>query len=139
MTAPRFEELHIGMQAPEQRFEVDTLTLVKYCGAADDYARQHWDHLYMTQMGFDGVVGHGWLTFAHMCRTVTEWVPLEVADIRAYAVRYHRPTLPGALHCGAEITGKDEAAGKRRLTLKLWARDAAGEIIASSPMTLEFV
>jgi acyl dehydratase len=139
MTAPRFEEFHIGMQAPEQRFEVDTLTLVKYCGAADDYARQHWDHLYMTQMGFDGVVGHGWLTFAHMCRTVTEWVPLEVADIRAYAVRYHRPTLPGVLHCGAEITGKDEAAGNRRLTLKLWARDAAGEIIASSPMTLEFV
>jgi hypothetical protein len=29
--------------------------------------------------------------------------------------------------------------GKRRLTLKLWAREAAGESIASSPMTLEFI
>jgi hypothetical protein len=74
-----------------------------------------------------------------MCRTVTDWVPLEIADIRGYAVRYHRPTLPGVLHCGAEITGKDEAGVKRHLTLKLWARDSAGEIIASSPMTLEFV
>jgi hypothetical protein len=74
-----------------------------------------------------------------MCRTLTDWVPLEIADIRGYAVRYHRPTLPGVLHCGAEITGKDETGGVRRLTLKLWATDAAGESIASSPMTLEFV
>ena len=138
MTLPRYEEFDIGMQAPEQRFAVDTLTLVKYCGAADDYARQHWDHLYMTEMGFDGVVGHGWLTFAYMCRIVTDWVPLEVADIRSYAVRYHRPTLPGVLRCGAEVVGKNEASGKRRLELKLWAKDAAGEMIASSPMTLEF-
>jgi acyl dehydratase len=138
MALRRYDELEIGMQAPEQRFELDTLSLVKYCGAADDYARQHWDHLYMTAMGFDGVVGHGWLTFAYMCRIVTDWVPLEVADIKSYAVRYHRPTLPGVLLCGAEIVGKNEAAGKRRLELKLWARDASGEMIASSPMTLEF-
>lgn len=134
-----YEDFHIDMQAPERRFEVDTLTLVKYCGAAEDYARQHWDHLYMTQMGFEGVVGHGWLTFAYMCRTVTDWVPLEIADIRNYAVRYHRPTRPGVLLCGGKITGKDDADGKRRLRLELWARDEAGETIASSPMTLEFV
>lgn len=138
MALARYEQFDIGMQAPEQRFELDTLTLVKYCGAADDYARQHWDQLYMTKMGFEGVVGHGWLTFAYMCRIVTDWVPLEVADIKSYAVRYHRPTLPGVLICGAEIVGKNEAAGKRCLELKLWARDAAGEIIASSPMMLEF-
>jgi acyl dehydratase len=114
MTLPRYEEFDIGMRAPEQRFEVDTLTLVKYCGAADDYARQHWDHLYMTEIGFDGVVGHGWLTFAYMCRVVTDWVPLEVADIRGYAVRYHRPTLPGVLRCGAEVVGKNEASGAWR-------------------------
>ncbi len=138
MALRRYDELEIGMQAPEQRFELDTLSLVKYCGAADDYARQHWDHLYMTELGFDGVVGHGWLTFAYMCRIVTDWVPLEVADIKSYAVRYHRPTLPGVLRCGAEIVGKNEAAGKRRLELKLWARGASGEMIASSPMTLEF-
>jgi acyl dehydratase len=138
MTLPRYEEFDIGMQAPEQRFEVDPLTLVKYCGAADDYARQHWDHLYMTEMGFDGVVGHGWLTFAYMCRIVTDWVPLEVADIRSYAVRYHRPTLPGVLRCGAEVVGKNKASGKGRLELRLWAKDAAGQMIASSPMTLEF-
>jgi acyl dehydratase len=84
-------------------------------------------------------VGHGWLTFAFMCRVVTDWIPLEVADIKSYAVRYHRPTLPGVLRCGAEIVGKSAAAATRRLELKLWARDAAGEMIASAPLTLEFV
>jgi acyl dehydratase len=132
-----FERLTVGQSVPEQRFELDTLDFVKYCGASDDYARQHWDHLYMSANGFPGVVGHGWLTFAKMCKIVTDWIPLELADITRYAVRYHRPTLPGRLRCGGEVVGKDP--GARTLELSLWARSADDQLIASAPTSLQFI
>lgn len=134
-----FDELAEGQEIPELVREIDTLDFVKYCGAADDYARQHWDHLHMTGLGFPGVVGHGWLTFAVMCQAVTAVIPLEIADIRSYAVRYHRPTLAGLLRCGGQVVRKTVGDGRRRAELALWARDADGETIATSPMVLEFV
>jgi acyl dehydratase len=135
-----FDDLAAGLALPEFVRQLDTLDFVTYCGAADDYARQHWDHLHMTGLGFPGVVGHGWLTFACMCQAVTDCIPLEIADIRSYAVRYHRPTLPGLLRCGGEVVSKQvDDDGRRRAELRLWARDAEGQTIASSPMVLEFV
>ncbi len=139
MVIRSFDELAEGQSLPTLSREVDTLDFVTYCGAADDYARQHWDHLYMTEMGFDGVVGHGWLTFACMCQAVTRHIPLEIADIRSYAVRYHRPTLPGSLRCGGEIVGKRIDKGRRIVELSLWAKDGEDRLIASSPMTVAFV
>ena len=134
-----FDELFEGQEVPELVREVDTLTFVKYCGAADDYARPHWDHLYMTGQGFPGVVGHGWLTFAYMCQAVTSWIPLEIADIRRYAVRYHRPALPGPIRCGGTVLQKSVEGGRAQAKLTLWAKDGDGVTIASSPMTVEFV
>jgi acyl dehydratase len=132
-----YADVRKGQQIPELEHEITPLTLVKYCGAADDYAQQHWDHVYMTGLGFPSVVGHGWLTFAHMCQAVTDWIPLEIADIKSYAVRYHRPTLPGIVRCGGEVIRTDDDG--RTVELALWAKDGDGTVIASSPMVVAFV
>jgi len=132
-----FSQLSVGQSIPELLTELDTLAFVEYCGASDDYGRQHWDHLWMVDHGFQGVVGHGWLVFAYMCQAVTNFVPLEIADIKSYAVRYHKPLLPGALRCGGEIVELSIDGPRRRAKLSLWARDGEGRVIATSPMTLE--
>lgn len=124
--------LAAGDEIPELEVEVDRLALIKYAGAADDYVRQHWDYPFMIAEGYPDVIGHGWLTFAHMCRAVTNWAPPAVARMGRYAVRYHKPFHPGTLICGGAVTSADVEG----VELAIWGRNAGGELLATGTITL---
>jgi acyl dehydratase len=128
-------QISAGTAVPIYARTINTLDLVKYAGATDDYARQHWDHRFMVEMGFPGVILHGWLTLGLMCEAVARWIPPEVADVVNYEVRYHRPTFPGLVTCGGEITAV-EAQG--RADLKLWAKDEEFVVTTTAALTLAF-
>ncbi len=136
MGIAKFAEVVEGQEIPVLATEVDRLGLVKYAGASDDYTYVHWDHPRMIAEGYPDVVVHGWLTFAFMCRAVTEWAPAEVADVRAYSVRYRRPTFPGAVTCGGRVTARRREGGVELVDLDLWSRDADGQITTTATMTL---
>ncbi|MGE0829795.1 MAG: MaoC/PaaZ C-terminal domain-containing protein [Hyphomonadaceae bacterium] len=121
---------------PDYHHIITELDLVKYCGAADDYSAPHWDHVYMVEHGFTGVIVHGWFTFAVMCRAVTNLASPEICDISRYAVRYRRPTLPGALCCGGKVVRVRDEEGRAAVDLDLWAKDAAGNVTTTATMTL---
>ncbi len=106
--------------------------LIRYAGAADDYVRLHWDHPYMIANGFPDVAVHGWLTFAHMCRAVTQWLPPEEWAITAFSVRYVRPTYPGSLRCGGEVV-LDE---RENMTIALWAKDSEDQVTTTATMSV---
>jgi acyl dehydratase len=125
-------ELREGETLPVIEMEIDRLQLVKYCGASGDFNPQHWNQEYMREAGFDGAIVHGWLTFAHMCRAVRSRIPREVADPAHYLVRYHAVLYPGALSCGGEVV----RVGAGEADLILWARNGAGEKVASATMTV---
>jgi acyl dehydratase len=131
-----FSDLRDGQEIPTLEVEVDRQTLVKYAGASDDYAFQHWDHPRMTGQGFPDVVVHGWLTFGYICRAVTDWASPEIADIQGFAVRYRRPTYPGKITCGGRVTRVREENGRRLADLDLWARNGEGEVTTTATMTL---
>lgn len=127
-----FSPSAVGLRLPESRVEIDRLALIQYAGAADDYVRQHWDHPFMTAQGYPDVIGHGWLTFAHMCRLVTDWAPPHVARIVRYAVRYQRPFHPGTLHVIGHVT----QAGPASTEISLTAHTSAGDAVASGSVAL---
>ncbi len=127
-----FAGIAVGFAIPQVALEVDRLALVKYAGAADDYVRQHWDHPFMIAQGYPDVIGHGWLTFAHMCRAVTDWAPPSRATITRYAVRYHKPFHPGRLTCGGTV----DSVEHDRLTVAVWAKDAGGSLLATGHVTI---
>lgn len=130
--AIRFSDLAVGAECPQLRVEIDREALVRYAGASDDYVAQHWDHPFMIAQGYPDVIGHGWLTFAHMSRAVTNWMPPAVAAIGGFNVRYHRPFYPGTMTCGGRI----EVIDGSKATLSLWARDGHGETIAAGGLWL---
>jgi acyl dehydratase len=117
---------------PELRVEISRADLVRYAGAADDYVAQHWDHPFMIESGFPDVAVHGWLTFAHMCRAVTDWLPPSRWSIGGYSVRYLLPTYPGTLVCGGSVV----ESGSDLLTLALWAQNADGATTTRASMTV---
>ena len=136
MTIRSFADVAEGQEIPVLATEIDRLALVKYAGASGDFTYVHWDHPRMVALGFPDVVVHGWLTFAHMCRAVTDWAPPEIADIRTYAVRYRKPTYPGSFTCGGRVVRRRQEAGAELLDLELWARDGQGETTTTATMTL---
>jgi acyl dehydratase len=127
-----FADIRVGFEIPPVELEVDRLALVKYAGAADDYVRQHWDHPFMIAQGYPDVITHGWLSFAHMCRAVTDWAPPARATITRYAVRYHKPFHPGRLICGGTV----ESIEDEQLTVALWARNIAHVVLATGSITI---
>jgi hydroxyacyl-ACP dehydratase HTD2-like protein with hotdog domain len=92
---------------------------------------QHWDQSFMKGQGFEDVIVHGWLTIAHMCRGVTDWMA-PGTSLRNYSVRYHRPFYPGRLLCGGNV----DSVAMDTATLSLWARNSGGELLASAQVTL---
>lgn len=122
----------VGAAVPELKLTVTRADLVRYAGGADDYVRQHWDHPFMIANGFPDVAVHGWLTFAHMCRAVTTWLPPEKWKIAEYSVRYVRPAYPGPMVCGGSVVASDAGV----LTLALWAKDADGEVTTKASISV---
>lgn len=129
----RFADIVAGQELPPLTVAIDRLALIRYAGAADDYVRQHWDHPFMIAQGYPDVIGHGWLTFAHMSRAVTDWAPPDRAVIAGFAVRYHKPFHPGTLFCGGTVSSVADG----RAQVALWSRNAAGTLLASGTATLK--
>jgi len=121
-----------GMNLPPLEVTITRADLVRYAGAADDYVAQHWDQPMMLAAGFDDVVVHGWLGFAHMCRCVTNWAAPTVATIDSYRVRYLRPLYPGRVTCGGLV--KEAHDDRARLTL--WAQNIAGDKVTIADLVL---
>ena len=117
-----FGEIAPGEQIPRLSVVVTRGDLVRYAGAADDYVPQHWDRPFMIESGFPDVIVHGWLTFAHMCRSVEIWLPPERARMAQFSVRYLEPTFPGPIECGGVVVSRDSES----IDLALYASEANG-------------
>jgi acyl dehydratase len=133
---PDFNEIAVGQDLPELRQTVTAETLVRYAGASDDYVYLHWDKVRVLEEGFSDVVIHGWLTFAYICRAVTNWAPPEVADVKGFAVRYLRTTHPGEVTCGGKVVAKRNDG--RELDFAMWAKDQAGQVATTATVTVAF-
>jgi acyl dehydratase len=134
-----FGDIQEGQELPPVQRAIDRLQLIKFAGAVDDYSAPHWDHLYMVQNGFSGVIVHGWLTFAVMCQAVSRWIPLELVDFKSFAVRYLKPNLPGTALYGGRVTRKAELGSLREAELEIWADSADGTRLAVGQVVLSFV
>jgi acyl dehydratase len=133
-----FDDVQEGMQLPRMGRTIDRVQLVKFAGAVDDYAAPHWDHLYMVQNGFSGVIVHGWLTFSVMCQAVSRWIPLELVDFKSFAVRYLKPNMPGVAHYGGQVTRKAEQGSQRHVEIEIWADSEDGTRLAVGQVVLSF-
>ena len=129
-------DLREGEELPPLEREIDTQQLVRFAGAANDYAPPHWDHLYMVERGFEGVIVHGWLTASVMLQVVTRWLPAESLDIKRYSVRYLQPSRPGRATYGGRVVRRYEEDHQSLLDLELWAVSAEKVRLASGTITV---
>jgi len=108
VTAPTFEDLSVGDEAPPLVLEnISRTHFVRYAGASGDFNPMHHDDTVATSIGNPSVFGHGMLTAGLMARVLKEW--FGPAALRRLQVRFSKQVWPGeTLTCTAAVTGLRE-------------------------------
>jgi acyl dehydratase len=109
VTAPAFEDLSVGDEAPPLVVEnISRTHFVRYAGASGDFNPMHHDDTVATSKGNPSVFGHGMLTAGLMARVLKDW--FGPAALRRYQVRFSKQVWPGeTLTCTAIVTGLRDA------------------------------
>ena len=109
VTAPTFEDLSVGDEAPPLVVEDLSRThFVRYAGASGDFNPMHHDDTIATSVGNPSVFGHGMLTAGLMARVLKDWFGADA--LRRYQVRFSKQVWPGeTLTCTAKVTGLRDA------------------------------
>jgi peroxisomal enoyl-CoA hydratase 2 len=109
VTAPTFEDLSVGAEAPPLVVEnISRTHFVRYAGASGDFNPMHHDDTVATSIGNPSVFGHGMLTAGLMARVLKDW--FGPAALRRFQVRFSKQVWPGeTLTCTATVTGLRDA------------------------------
>jgi acyl dehydratase len=109
VTAPAFEDLSVGAEAPPLVVEnISRTHFVRYAGASGDFNPMHHDDTVATSIGNPSVFGHGMLTAGLMARVLKDW--FGPAALRRFQVRFSKQVWPGeTLSCTATVTGLRDA------------------------------
>jgi acyl dehydratase len=109
VTAPAFEDLSVGAEAPPLVVEnISRTHFVRYAGASGDFNPMHHDDTVATSIGNPSVFGHGMLTAGLMARVLKDW--FGPAALRRFQVRFSKQVWPGeTLSCTAKVTGLRDA------------------------------
>jgi peroxisomal enoyl-CoA hydratase 2 len=105
VTAPTFEDLSVGDEAPPLVVEdISRTHFVRYAGASGDFNPMHHDDTIASSVGNPSVFGHGMLTAGLMARVLKDWFGADA--LRRYQVRFSKQVWPGeTLTCTARVTG----------------------------------
>ncbi|MEB3371034.1 MaoC family dehydratase [Saccharopolyspora mangrovi] len=120
-----FDQVEVGTEIPPQRYPIQRLTLVRYCGASGDFNTIHWNERIAKSAGLPDVIAHGMLTMAEAARLVTDWAG-DPGAVEEYGVRFAKPVVVPDDDTGVEV----EVAG--RVTEKLDGNRAVVELSATS-------
>jgi len=127
-------DVEVGDRLPALVKVVTTEQLVRYAGAANDYARIHYDHAHARERGFAGVIVHGLLKAAFLSQLVTQWCGPD-ARVRRFAVQYRRNDFPAQpITCHGRVTAR--SAGS--VELELWTENPERQVTTKGTATVEF-
>ena len=131
-----FEDVEVGQEVPPVHKLLTNEMLTRYCGATDDYSRQHYDHLYAVSRGWDTVIAHGLLGTAFLGQMLTDWIG-EDGWVRKIGDTYRSPGCPGDTFIGkGKITQKYFQGGEHLVDLDIWIENQKGTLCTPGKATV---
>jgi acyl dehydratase len=135
----RYDEVEVGTTIGPQRYPIQRLTLVRYCGASGDFNSIHWNERIAKAAGLPDVIAHGMLTMAEAARLVTDWLgdPGALVD---YGVRFAKPVVVPDDDTGVEVEVSGELTeklGGNRAVIALAATVDGAEVLAKAEATVQ--
>jgi acyl dehydratase len=140
MTATvNYDDVEVGTALPAQKFQIQRINLVQYCGASGDYNVIHWNERIATSVGLPNVIGHGMFTMAEAGRVVTDWVG-DPGAVVEYGVRFSSPVVVPDDDKGATLEVSGTVAEKldgNRVAVDLDARVGDSKVLAKARAVVE--
>lgn len=135
----RYDEVEVGAKIGPQRYPIQRLTLVRYCGASGDFNSIHWNERIAKAAGLPDVIAHGMLTMAEAARLVTDWLgdPGALVD---YGVRFAKPVVVPDDDTGVEVEVSGELIEKldgNRAVIALAATVDEADVLAKAEATVQ--
>src|SRR5882757_3131137 len=126
VTAPAFEDLSVGDEAPPLVVEnISRTHFVRYAGASGDFNPMHHDDTVATSIGNPSVFGHGMLSMGLAARVLKDWFGAEA--LRRLQVRFAKQVWPGdVLTCTAKVTAKRDENGEHLVDVDLTVANQDG-------------
>jgi acyl dehydratase len=136
--AVALDELAVGDSLPALVKYPTTEQLVRYAGAANDFAPIHFDADRARERGFDGVIVHGLLKAGFLAQLVTTWCGPD-AWVRRFRAEYRLVDRPGRpIICRARVAGKRAEDGQTLVELELWTENASHQTTTRASATIVF-
>lgn len=129
-----FDQVEVGTEIPPQRYPIQRLTLVRYCGASGDFNTIHWNERIAKSAGLPDVIAHGMLTMAEAARLVTDWVG-DPGAVEEYGVRFAKPVVVPDDDTGVEVEVAGQVTEKldgNRAVVELSATSGGAEVLAKA-------
>lgn len=135
---PRYDEVAVGDELPEQVFPLQRVDLVRYAGASGDANVIHWNERVAKLVGLPDVIAHGMLTMALAGRVLTDWAG-DPGAVVEYAVRFSKPVVVPDDDAGATLTVTGVVEGKlegNRVVIVLTARSEGDKVLTAAGATV---
>ena len=126
MSPRSFASVQVGDTLPETRKVLSREDIAAYAEASLDRNDLHLDDEAARARGFDGVIGHGMLTMAHLTTSLTDWAG-DVGAILHVKTAFRAVVRPGdEMVAGGTVIALDPE--RRTAKLEVWVMvDRGGE------------
>ena len=132
-TAPRWDDVYVGMALPELHKQATTRTLVQFAGATGDFDEIHYDREAAESAGLPDVILHGYLKKAYLAEAVVNWVG-SPQRLRRLAAQYRgidtpsRDGWPQTFTVRGTVARMWEQDGEKLVELRLEGFDGGGRL-----------
>ncbi len=121
------KRIQLGDPLPAGNLLLNRTHIVRMAGAAGDFHPQHHDDLYAQKIGRPSVIAMGLLPGGLLSKYISDWAGDGV--IMRYKITFKNLVWPDErLYFSGLVTGIDDSGGRRRVSCRAEARDAAGEL-----------
>ena len=119
--------IQVGLELPPLLEQPTTRQLVMYAGASQDFYEIHYDQSFALEHGLPGVIVHGLLKAAWLCKCVTRWAGPE-AFITRISCEYRGLDLVGEPYeIGGRVVEATRKADGQHVEVEVWGADSRGK------------
>ena len=131
-----YEDAEVGAEVPALVKVPTTTSLVRYCGAVNDFSPIHFDERYARTRGQKSVIIQGFFKAACLGQMLTDWAGPQ-GWVKKIATKYSRINVPNEpMTCRGRISGKHVEGGAHLVDVELWVENGQGEVTTTGQATV---
>lgn len=122
------EDVHVGLEIPEEVVRCSSRQLVMWAGASGDFYEIHYDLEYTRSIGLDRLVVHGALKHALLGRLLDDWAG-PGGSVARFGCSYRGKDYPNEdLRCRGVVTDVTHRDGQHLAELDVWVESGASDV-----------